>query len=1364
MRGTKRYRIRKAFYLAIILLGLPFLLSAQYDQLSFFDLQINGQAFRHRVNTLFVDSYGFLWIGTNTGLYQYDGNRLKSYQYDVFDPESIPNNGINSIVEDQFHNLWLGSESYLIRFDRQTESFSGYYKNQTSICLGVDEDGTVWANLRKIGLARITPAAEEDDLQFETHFNYVSSGVIQKNLVLDAYCEDELGRIWLGTPSGLYYLDDELQLQASNFTETVTAVIRGAGQRLWVSTPKELFELAYDKGPEALTVHSRTALFEEQQVESQRILGLLQDQDGQLWVGTSEGLYRTLPHASGLDFRKVHLQTTGNLKTDRIQALQLDPFGNIWIGSSNGVGKVVSRSLAVQFNALPSLDPTLKNQRVMSPTLDPYGRLWFGLHEGGLYRFDLETKQLELIAKPPGRVNVIRRDFSGKGLLIGWGNQLFSIADAGAAKPVLQSMGTYERGVHDVVALSEQEMWLGLWDRGLRIRSSDEKRSAYKEKLLEKTLGHNISVMQLDSRQNLWIGTRGDGLYRVDLRRQSFEHYQPSRASGLTSNAFLCLLEDREGTIWMGTRGGGLIRYRAEENRFTAYQRRDGMLSNTISAIEEDHLGNLWLSTPEGLLRFNKATEGMISLTEEDGIMESQFVYNSSAFLEGGRRLLFGTTNGFYEIDAHAFRPTVQLPHTVITSINILDHREPSASSFVMQHGSLVVDSSSITLPYFQNNFSLEFASLDLTAPYKNQYAYMLEGVNDNWIISNENVRNASYYDLSPGTYLFKVKSTNSDGQWTPQPTTLEIRIRPPFWLTHWAYAIYSLLILGILFLLIIIVRRWYRLKKELLKETVSREKDNQHHKMRMVFFTDISHELRTPLTLIISSIEQLLKEPAKLPQTRFTQRIHDSALKMKQLIDQIMDIRKFSEGEFKLQVNPGDAAAHLRMITATFSDYAALQQIQLAFSPARPEIPAWFDAVLLEKVTANLLSNALKFTEAGGKISVVADTCDLSREAADQLGLPPDTYLRITVEDNGLGMNETDLAHIFDRYYQSSNKLKSNLSSGTGIGMELVAKLVKLHRGHIGVASRPDEFTRFTVHLPLQKQAYHSSEIGQVEPGLPPRMLHEAQQADMPETSPAAVVKPREYQKASILLVEDNEELRNMMKEVLSNHYQVLEAGDGNSGFHAALKYRPDLIISDILMPEEDGISMLRRLKAEETTVHIPVFLLTAKVTDEVKRESLQLGAENFIIKPFSMDFLEWRIANTLKTRKLLEEKYSKVISATPSAVELESPDERLIRELVQLVEDHLEDPRLNVVFLANQVGMSRANLYRKLQKITGDTPVNFIRQIRLKRAKQILEMNKFHISEVAYMCGFKSHRYFSRCFAKEYGCTPKKFVMERV
>ena len=1351
--------------LTILIAFSAFRARSQYDQLNFFDLQIDGLTFRNQVNTLFEDSYGFLWIGTNTGLYRYDGNRLKAFQYDVFDPTSIPNNSINSIIEDDHQNLWLGSESYLIRFNRQEETFEGFYKNQTSVCLGKGTDGTIWANLRKVGLAKITPSAKDQGLKFETHFNYTDQGIIQENRVLDAFCEDEFGRHWLGTPTGLYYLDHQHELQLSNFKEAVTTLLPSNNQTFWVSTEKSIYRLEYGQGNGLLTILEHYPIFDETASPHHRILSLLSDRNQQLWIGTSDGLFRGKPQQHRYAFDKVNHygMTKRGLHKDRVEALKLDRFGNIWIGTHKGVKKLISRSSVFQFNALESLDESLKNEKVISPFLDQHQQLWFGLSSGGFYRLNLQTRQLLKVLDTPRRVNAINYNFERTGLLIGAGTLLFQVGKLDQPQPEIEKIEEYEKIVQDVIQIDRKEIWVGLWGGGLRIINPQQPQAKYKQALLDKAYGNNISVLLLDSKRNVWIGTRGEGLYRVDLKNQNFEHYLPSKGSGLSSNAFLSIFEDRDQTIWMGTRGGGLIKYLATENQFLSYSRQDGLLANTITAIEEDGDQNLWLSTTRGLVRFTREGERILNFTAEDGILESQFAFNSSTATSNGHLLFFGTSGGFYEVHPRAFHQMEIRPKTVITSFNILDHQADQASSFQEQLGGLITDSAAITLPYYQNDLSLEFSSLDLTAPNKNQYAYQLEGVNDNWIVANQHIRNASYYDLAHGQYTFRVKSTNSDGLWNEQATVLTITITPPFWLTWWVYTIYALLMVSTLGLLIYASRNWYQLKKNLLKETVSREKDNQYHRMRMVFFTDISHELRTPLTLIISSVEQLIKGGAKKIKPSTTHRIYNNAVKMKQLINQIMDVRKYSEGEFKLKVSEKDAVADLKMLTATFSDHASLHRIQLKFKAAEPKISSWLDSYIVEKIVSNLLSNALKFTDPGGIIQLLVSKEYLHSTAYPELNLSSGNYLKIIVEDDGIGMTQDDLAHIFNRYYQSSNNLKTHSSGGTGIGMELVHKLVKLHHGAIMVDSEVEKFTRFTVYLPLDMEAYRAQERY-----LPEQTQRQAQlqlpisaEQGLPGQAKEAIDEQKP-DKPQILLVEDNPELRSMMREVLVKNYVILEAEHGGKGFQLALEKQPQIIISDILMPEVDGISLLKQLKNEVTTQHIPVFLLTAKVDDEVKRESIQLGAEDFIEKPFSMDFLEWKVANTLKTQKILEEKYSKVITAAPTEVELESPDERLIQELVQLIEDHLDDPRLSVEFLADKVSMSRANLYRKLQKIIGETPVSFIRKLKLQRAQQILAMNKFYISEVAYMCGFKNQRYFSKCFVKAFGCTPTQFMKE--
>lgn len=725
--------------------------------------------------------------------------------------------------------------------------------------------------------------------------------------------------------------------------------------------------------------------------------------------------------------------------------------------------------------------------------------------------------------------------------------------------------------------------------------------------------------------------------------------------------------------------------------------------------------------------------------------------------------MYFGCIGGLYSVNTNNFKETTLLPETVITNFSIFGNE--SNDTLIQKNNNSIQSklraNKTIELPYNHNNIVINFSSLDFTSPSKNKYAYKLEGVNDFWLNTDATNRNANYNNLQPGDYVFKVKSTNSDGVWNDTPKHLSFTISPPFWKSNTAYIIYTIIGFFSIWLASYLIKKWYGLKKTLVAETVSREKDKELHKMKMTFFTDVSHELRTPLALILGTIEKVIKEKKFALSPVSSQRIFNNTLRMQRLINQMMDIRKFDEGKLKLNISKNDIITDIEIIKNAFNDFAKIYEIEYQFVAEETELIGWYDVDILEKILFNLLSNAFKYTKEKGEITLKVE---LVKDAVPEVAttqFPKGKYIKCIVRDNGIGIPKQDLNNIFDRYYQAT-KSYTNQIPGTGIGMELVQKLVERHHGIISVKSKENVFTEFVFYLPISKNRYKKKEIAEKGMPLKKNFIKNSEYQVIEEVSLEfdAKTTTKNSNKPKILIVEDNPDLRLMLKEELSDTFQIIEAENGQEGYGTALKEKPQLIISDVLMPIEDGVSMLKRIKSNTEINNIPIFMLTAKTANETKIECVSLGAEDYIEKPFSLEFVKWKVKNALVTRKILKEKFSKVITAKPSEIEIESNDEKFVKKLIKIIEDNMDDNLLSVEFLASEVGMSRANLYRKLQAIVNDTPVNFIKKIKLKRAAQLLESSDMYISEIAYMTGFNNQKYFSKCFSKAYNMNPTQYV----
>lgn len=1355
------FPFNKHFFIIIALLYFT-VTHTQSNTVNFHKLDIHGVLFNKKVNVLFKDSFGYLWIGSNSGLDKYDGHNLTQYQYDVFNPNSLSNNNINSIVEDDYNNLWIGSESYLIHYNRKENTFKGFLKNVTSSVKNKSKNGDIWVHIKGTGLIKIKSSTNINDIKLASNFSNKNNDTnykITKESV--SLMEDDFGKLWAGTNNGIYILNDTKKLLPTNFKENIVDIKLFQNNKFLVITQNSLFILGYNKSNNKLEIlENYPDILDTFNVKG-RLTTTAINSNNTIWIGTTNGLIKGFRNNNSYNFNHYTKDSKNvHLLNNHITSTIYDDYGNLWIGSFKGVNKYLGRTSLFEYNQI-----TTNNNLTASFNAQSENCIIVG-NSNGLYNFNPATKTNTKIEAPIKDVNFITQNYEKTELIIVNNYSIYTTNNykTNAEKLDITKLKTYKSLIKCIIPINKNEIWVALWNGGIDIINSNKTISPFKEMLIKKLKGNHTSTLLFTNNNTLWIGTRGEGLYIVDLAKENYKHYLPTKENGLTSNAILCFHEDAKDNVWIGTRGGGLNMYNNNLDTFKNFKPNKANSPKIVSAIEEDQDGNIWMSTRDGLTLFNIKTERFTPFGVEDGINENQFVFNSSTSNPKKNTLYFGCSDGFYSVHPEKLTPQNVVPTTVITSFYTLGQLDDSKLDNTLNTANEININSDtpIILPYSRNNIYVNFSSLDFTAPNKNEYAYKLEGLNNYWIYTNAFNRNANYNDLAPGTYTFMVKSSNNDGVWNEEPSKTTFTIQPPIWKSNWAIAIYLLLALALIHMSTLLIRRWYLLKKNLLKETISREKDNEHNRMKMVFFTDISHELRTPLSLILGSIEKVVKEKKFTLSPVSSERIYNNTLRMHRLINQIMDIRKFDEGKLKLNISKNDIVRDINTIKNAFNDFANNNNITYNFTTNEPEIKGWYDVDILEKILFNLLSNAFKYTKENGEITVLLELIKLENNNIGGNNLNG-KYIKCSVKDNGVGIPKKDLNYIFDRYYQAT-KTQRNQIPGTGIGMELVHKLTDRHHGTITVESEENVFTEFTFYLPISKKRYHKNE--RIDKSMPLKRnfikSSEFQVIDKKTTEPLLAKPKLKTKKAKILIVEDNVDLREMIKTELNTDFNIIEASNGKEGYDIALNEKPDLIISDILMPIQDGISMLKQIKKNPEFNNIPIFMLTAKNSNETKVECLSLGANDYIEKPFSLDFLQWKIKNTFKTRQDLKKEYSKLITTAPVDVQIDSNDEKFVKKLIKIIEENINNNLLSVEFLASEIGMSRANLYRKVQLILNDTPVNFIKTIKLKRAAQLLKQNKMYISEVAYMTGFNNQKYFSKCFSKEYGVSPTEYIKQ--
>ena len=776
---------------------------------------------------------------------------------------------------------------------------------------------------------------------------------------------------------------------------------------------------------------------------------------------------------------------------------------------------------------------------------------------------------------------------------------------------------------------------------------------------------------------------------------------------------------------------------------------KDGLPSDVLLSLEEDKEGNLWCATEEELYKFNPKSEKIINYPSR--VFPRQVNFNEGAALRTqSEYLMYNTMKGILYFTPDSISTSHYIPPIVFTSLQQAEKTiNPQESSILTTH---IDDTRLLKLPHDQNSFTIQFAALDMKYPDNISYSYQLEGFEKNWNNIGKQ-RTATYTNLPKGHYTLKVRSTNSDGIWVENTRILPIIVLPSFWETPWAYFLYVLFILLIIFTAVYILFTIFRLKHK-----VSVEQEISDIKLR--FFTNISHELRTPLTLIAGPIEQVLQY-GKLDNKEREQLIlvERNTNRMLRLVNQILDFRKIQNKKMRMRVQLIDLIPFIRHIMENFTGLADEHQIDFEMATSLSSLKIWADADKLEKVVFNLLSNAFKYTPQGRQIKVIVQE--------------KENNAIIAIEDQGIGIAENKQQSLFIRFENLVDRNLFNQAS-TGIGLSLVKELIDMHHGKIDIYSKLGEGSRFTINLLKGKEHFDET----VEFILTDYIVTDTPSGYMNTQISSLVESEKESldsEKETILIVEDNQELRFFIKTIFIQFFNVIEAENGNIGLEKSKKYMPDIIISDVMMPQKNGIEMTQELREEITTSHIPIVLLTAKSTIESKIEGMKLGADDYITKPFSAAYLKARIFNLLEQRKKLQALYC--ASLLPLATEqqateqteksslpsLSPNDQKFMDKVMEAIEKHLDNGDLMVEDIASEVNMSRSVFFKKLKTLTGLSPVEFLREIRMKRAAQLIETEEYSMAQIAYMVGLNDSHYFSKCFKQQYGITPTEYKESR-
>jgi ligand-binding sensor domain-containing protein/signal transduction histidine kinase/DNA-binding response OmpR family regulator len=1293
------------------------------------------------VNCILKDRYGFLWFGTSDGLNKYDGYAFKVFRNKRGNSKTIPDNHINCLFEDKAGELWIGTSGEVTKYNRNDDSFTSYEGGAIN-SIFESSDGGLWVGTY-LGLRlldrktqKIIPAASKS-AQF--------SGI--ENISVSCIYEDSYKNLWIGTRSGLFLYNEKWKkIQRIEYNHDlkpkkeswVTSIVEDKYGNFWIGAESGLYIFSY-RNDTLLTRRNDIKIPGEL---TGRIISMCMDKDV-IWAGKENGLVRFNPATGAVAVFQKKVSDEQSLSHNSIKSLYLDDQEILWVGTfGGGVNKYDRNQFAFEKHRIYSSEnPDLISNVITAFEEDVSGNIWIGTDGGGLFLWEINNKRY-IPFNPESKTNyfpsyivaTLRLSRDRERLWVGtYDHGLIELNTRTRSMRLFNTENgkLKNNSVSAIVEGRNGRLWVGTLEGGISILSNTTEKKVESDNIEPLT---SVVTLFEDTDESIWVGGYyGVHIYQPSLKTSTYLTPDNSDIAGTIN----CIFKDSENNIWLGTRTKGLQLFHRKNKKFISFSEDQGLANNIVNSIVEDDRGYLWIGTSGGISRFDPRKHTFENYTREDGLQSNEFT-KGAAYIIKTDKVFWGTIDGFNTFYPHENKINSSIPPVVITDFQLADKSLPAG-----MYNPYNNVSPQITLSYNQSLFSIEFAALNYTVPEKNQYAYMLEGFDKDWHYTNE--RKATYTNLDPGEYIFRVIASNNDGIWNKKGTFLKIIITPPFWKTKLAYLLYLLIIAGILYYIYREIKARERMKNEMLYQKLSAEKMEELNRMKLNFFTNISHELRTPLSLIIDPVRKINTEEVSASQMKtLSNLIYKNATRLSNLVNQLLDFRRFS-GQYKLEPQHINLVEAIKEICQAFEERAREREIEfdLSFNTAFKD--AWMDIDKLEKILSNLISNAFKFAPNGRKIQVLVSSIIEKNEKRT---------LEIRVKDTGPGVPQAYKQKIFDLFFQVEGTTRYEMES-SGIGLSLTKELVLLHGGEISEVGKQGEGALFVVKLPLQENIYPSKET---ESAKQESLIHTSEDSAGKKTSKDL----KDSEAPIILVVEDNPELREYISGEVLAGYHVEQAVSGIEGFEKASALIPDLIISDIMMPDGDGLEFCRKLKADEKTSHIPVILLTAKQTDENKIEGYRTGADAYVSKPFNSALLNTQVENLLESRRQLRALFSKTDNKQTAGPSITDIDKEFLKKAKEIILENLSNPQFDVESFGEMLKMNRRQLTRKLKAITNQTPNEYITTVRFWKAAELLLAGGLNISQVGYQVGFSEPTHFTRAFTKVYGKSPRKYVAD--
>lgn len=1337
------------FFLCI---GIPAAFSEIPEQINFSYISIQDGLSQSTVFSIDQDKRGNMWFATYDGVNKYDGYAFTVYQHDENDPNSIANDISRILKTDSQGRVWIGTRDGLSCYDEEKDKFDNfiYEKNgrklQVNGIAEINPDQLLISTQEGLTLFDIKESRFVDDCFSPAMHNIVASTLYRHGDV-----------IYIGTPEDGLYCYSITQEKLEKVTPTldtkqIQAVLQQSPTRIWVATEGGGLVLLNPKTKEVKTyLHSSS---NPRSISSNYIRSLALDSQNRLWIGTFNDL--NIYHEGSDSFTSYSSSPveSGSLSQRSVRSIFMDSQGGMWLGTYFG-GLNYYHPIRNRFKNIRRIPykNSLSDNVVSCIVEDKNSNLWIGTNDGGLNLFNPGTQQFTHYALQENErergigsnnIKAVYVDEEKSRVYIGTHAGGLTILHRNSGKMESFNQRNSELVNENVYAiLPDEEGNLLLGTLSALVSFNPEKRSFTtidREKDGTPFSSQRITTLFRDSRRRLWIG--GEEGLSVFLQQGTEIQKSPILPVSPVTRIFTnCIYEATNGIIWVGTREGFYC-FNEKEKSIKRYTTANGLPNNVVYGILEDAFGRLWLSTNRGISCFNPETEKFRNFTESDGLQSNQFNTSSYCRTASGQ-MYFGGINGIT-----TFRPELLLdnpyaPPVVITKLKLFNKPvRPDDETGILSKN--ISETESITLKSWQTAFTIEFVVSNYISGQHNTFAYKLEGYDKEWYYLTDK-RTVSYSNLPQGTYHFLVKAANSDGKWNTTPTMLEIIVLPVWYKTWWAVILFLATFIG--FITFVFRFFWMRKSMEAKLEIERRDKEHQEeiNQMKMRFFINISHELRTPLTLILAPLQEIINKISDRWTRNQLEYIQRNANRLLHLVNQLMDYRRAELGVFELQVKKGNAHQLIQDNFLFYDKLARHKKITYTLQSELEDKEELFDPNYLELIVNNLLSNAFKYTESGQSITVT-----LKEE---------NNWLLLQVSDTGIGIPINKQGKIFERFYQIESE-----HVGSGIGLSLVQRLVELHHGRIELDSEEGKGSTFSVYIPQDINTYKPSELASEDNKSEEKQVYSTNSKDMyfidTERVENEAIESRDKKRGTILIVEDNNEIRQYLSSGLAGLFNTLEAGNGEEALEKLKDNEVDIIVTDVMMPVMDGIKLCKNVKQNIRTCHIPVIILSAKSETKDQMEGLQMGADDYIPKPFSLSILTTKIQNMMRTRRRMLERYSKSLEVEPEKITFNAMDEALLKRAVAIVEKNMDNIEFSTDEFAREMNMSRSNLHLKLKAITGESTIDFIRKIRFNEAAKLLKDGRYTVAEVSSMVGFNTPSYFATSFKKYFGCLPTEYI----